>query len=36
MTWGIKAVRVALVVGMLGALALAFGANFVDALWWGW
>ncbi len=30
MTWSSKVVRIALAVGMLGALALASGANFTD------
>ena len=37
MTWGIKAVRVVLVVGVLGALAMATSAGWVDmpfARWW--
>lgn len=36
MTWSYKAVRVALAVGVVGALALAAGANFIDYLFfWG-
>jgi hypothetical protein len=36
MTWSYKAVRVALAVGVVGALALAAGANFIDYLfYWG-
>jgi hypothetical protein len=36
MTWSNKLVRVALAVGMLGALALASGANFTDYFFWLW
>jgi hypothetical protein len=36
MTWGAKAIRVALAVGVLGALALASGANFIELWFWGW
>jgi hypothetical protein len=32
MTWGNRIVRIALVVGVLGALALASGANYVEGL----
>jgi hypothetical protein len=36
MTWGNRIVRVALVVGVLGALAVAAGANYIEFLlfWW--
>lgn len=35
MTWTSKVVRVALAIGVVGALALASGANWVDQyLWW--
>jgi hypothetical protein len=30
MTWKSKFVRVVLIAGVLGALALSFGANFVE------
>ena len=37
MTWHNKIVRVALVVGLLAALALAVGANFMDyGDFWTW
>ncbi len=36
MTWGAKAIRVGLAVGVLGALALASGANFIELWFWGW
>lgn len=36
MTWKSKFVRVVLVVGVLGALALSFGANFVDTATYSW
>jgi hypothetical protein len=37
MTWSSKVVRVALAIGVLGALALASGANFVEyGGWWFW
>jgi hypothetical protein len=36
MTWKSKFVRVVLVVGVLGALALAFGANFVESADFSW
>jgi hypothetical protein len=37
MTWSSKAIRVVLAVGMLGALALASGANFTDfSCYWFW
>jgi hypothetical protein len=38
MTWHNKIVRVAFAVGVLGAIALAAGANFVDELsaYWYW
>jgi hypothetical protein len=37
MTWSSKLIRVALVVGILGALALAVGANFTDyGDYWFW
>ena len=37
MTWHNRIVRVVFAVGVLGAIALAAGANFIDAgayLWW--
>jgi hypothetical protein len=34
MTWEAKAKRVAFVVFMVSALAIASGANFVDACFW--
>jgi hypothetical protein len=37
MTWSTKVVRVALAIGVAGAVALASGANYVDQwLWWLW
>jgi hypothetical protein len=36
MTWGSKVIRVVVAVGVLGALALASGANFVELWFWGW
>jgi hypothetical protein len=36
MTWQTKVVRVALVVGVLGGLALAFGANYLDGIDLSW
>jgi hypothetical protein len=37
MTWNSRLVRVVLVVGVLAALALALGANYVDAGdYWFW
>jgi hypothetical protein len=36
MTWSSRVVRVALAIGVVGAVALASGANFVDILWWFW
>jgi hypothetical protein len=36
MTWKSKFVRVVLVVGVLGALALSFGANYVDMSLFSW
>jgi hypothetical protein len=37
MTWNSRIVRVLLVVGVLGALALASSANFLDcANYWLW
>jgi hypothetical protein len=37
MTWKSKVVRVLLVVGVVGALALASGANFLDyGYFWLW
>ena len=37
MTWNSKIVRIAFVVGVLGALALAAGANFMDySDFWLW
>ena len=36
MTWRIKVVQVVFAVGVLAALALASGADFVDAVWWCW
>jgi hypothetical protein len=35
MTWTNRVVRIALAVGVVGALALASGANMVESwLWW--
>jgi hypothetical protein len=34
MTWTSKVVRVALAISVVGALALAMGANFYDGWWW--
>ncbi len=34
MTWQSRVVRVALAVGVLASLALAFGANFVEYSGW--
>jgi hypothetical protein len=37
MTWNSKLFRLVLVVGVLGALALALGANYVDFVdFWSW
>jgi hypothetical protein len=36
MTWSNKFVRIALIVGVLGALALAAGADWVDGSFFGW
>lgn len=37
MTWQIKLVRMALAVGVVGVLALASGANFIDfSFFWSW
>ncbi len=36
MTWSSKVVRLCLAIGVLGALALASGANFTDFLFWLW
>jgi len=34
MTWTNRVVRIALAVGIVGALALASGANLVEGWWW--
>ena len=37
MTWNSKLIRLVLVVGVVGALALAFAANYVDfGDLWSW
>jgi hypothetical protein len=37
MTWNIKVFRVVFALGVVGALALASGANFIDFwAWFGW
>jgi len=36
MTWRIKVVQVVFAVGVLAALALASGADFVEFGWWFW
>ena len=36
MTWSSKFVRIVLAVGVLGALALAAGANYIDASQFVW
>jgi hypothetical protein len=36
MTWNSKVGRVVLVGGLLGAMALASGANFIEWLSWLW
>jgi hypothetical protein len=36
MTWKSKFVRVVLIAGVLGALALSFGANYIDAGAFSW
>jgi len=36
MTWNSKLVRLVLVAGVLGALALSFGANYVDMGLFSW
>jgi len=37
MTWTNRVVRIGLVVGVVGALAMAAGANYIDFLfWWFW
>jgi hypothetical protein len=36
MTWRIKVVQVVFAVGVLAALALASGADFIELGWWFW
>jgi len=36
MTWGNKIVRIALIVGVLAALAVAAGADYIDASYFDW